>query len=349
MAPERHHWRVRCHAVLTVPVVGSSSEVDRKNHGANTVQLPIRVLSFELERNDHFTADSLHLSAEWRDANLDPRFLKNATVQFWAGVADDDGNWTPNGDNLRFVGIMKHCSRKLVEGGMRLEFEFHDYTTLFLAQKPYASNGIPHFNATLKDAWSRICDHVGHWDIESGKMVSNVEQLRGSLVSAIGDATLDRIIGEGVPQRIRDFGRLPVRHGDSAWDVWTRCCFCLGLITYIDLDRVVVTDSTELFAIGNAPVLMFGRNILEADEVVDTNVSNKGVGLVSYDVMTGRTIEAYYPQPGDVRIKHETFGGNQTGQRKAIKRLRAGRFVRCLRVPWRDRSRDPVEARRACV
>lgn len=305
MPDRRHYWQVRCHAVLTVPLLGLTSEQDKAAHGANAIDLPVRVKSFTLERNDHFTADTLHISAEYQDANVDPRFLKHATIQFWAGVADEDGNWSPDDSNFRFIGIVKHVNRKTQEGGLTVEIEAHDYTSMFLAQKPYASNGLPHFNSSLKDAWARICEHVGFWDISTGKMTSNVEALKTSLVcpeDAGGDTTLSRIIGEGIPARIRDFGRIPHKNGDSAWDVWTRCCFCLGLITFFDKDKVVVTTSTEHFAIDDAPSLIYGENILDADEVVDTGVTNKGIGLVSYDVTTGKTIEAYYPAPGDVRI-----------------------------------------------
>jgi hypothetical protein len=296
-----YHWQVRSHCVLTVPILGQTSAQDTANHGSESVELPVRVKSFTLERNDHFTADTLHISAEYQDANVDPRFLKHATIQFWAGLADEDGNWSPNDSNFRFIGIVKHVSRKTQEGGLTVEIEAHDYTTLFLAQKPYASNGLPHLNSTLSDAWIRICEHVGFWDIDSGKMVSNVEALK-TAIEYRGGVDGSRIIGAGVPKRIRDFGRIPHKNGDSAWDVWTRCCFCLGLITFFDKDKVVVTTSTEHFSVEEAPALIYGINILEADEVVDTSVTNKGIGLVSYDVMTGKTIEAYYPQPGDVRI-----------------------------------------------
>lgn len=300
--PEKwKHYRIRSHAVLTAPLLGLTSVQDEQNHGKESVNIPVRVKSFTLNRNDHFTADTLHISVEYSDLNIDPRFLKNATIQFWAGLADEDNQWSPNEDNFRFIGVVKHINRKSVEDGLTVDIEAHDYTSFFLAQKPYASNGLPHFNATLSDAWVLICEHVGFWDINTGKMVSNVEALK-TAIEYRGGVDGSRIIGEGIPTRIREFGRIPHKHGDSAWDVWTRCCFCLGLITFFDKDKVIVTTSTEHFKADNAPSLIYGENILEADEVVDTNITNKGIGLVSYDVTTGKTIEAYYPPPGDVRI-----------------------------------------------
>lgn len=295
------HYRVRCHAVLTVPILGLTSEQDKANHGKESVNLPVRVRSFTLERNDHYTADTLHITAEHQDANIDPRFLKNATIQFWAGLADEDDFWEPNDSNYRFIGVVKNVTRKSQDKGLTVEIEAHDYTSIFLAQKPYPSNGYPHFNSTLSDAWIRICEHTGFWDISSGKMVSNVEALK-TAIEYRGGVDGSRIVGEGVPERIRDFGRVPKKNGETAWDVWCRICFCLGLITFFEQDKVVVTTSTEHFAIDVAPSLVYGRNVFEASEVVDTGVTNKGIGLVSYDVMTGQTIEAYYPPPGDVRI-----------------------------------------------
>lgn len=306
---DQKYWRVRSYAVLTVPLLGNSSKTDEANHGKESVELPVRVSSFQLERNDHFTADSLKLTVAYRDAGVDPRYLKNATIRFWAGIADDDGNWSPNDSNFRFIGIVKHANRHHSEGSFNVEIEAHDYTSMFLAQKPYASNGYPHLNQTLGDAWNEICQHVGFWSITTGKMISNVggPDATGKFAPTIalefrGGVDGSRIIGEGVPERIREFGRLPKKSGENAWDVWSRCCFCLGLITFMDGDKCVVTTSTEHFAIGDAPVLLLGENVFEADEVCDTAVSNKGIGLVSYDVTTGKTIEEYYPEPGDVRI-----------------------------------------------
>lgn len=294
-------YRPSCHAVLTVPMLGSSSEKDRQIRGTDAINVPIRIVSFDLEKNDHLTADSLNISAEYNDLNMDPRYLKNATIQFWAGQADDSGVFIPDGNNLRFVGVLKHAKRKTIEDGLVMDMEFHDYTSLFLAQKPYPSNGIPTYNSTLSEAWQRICDHTGFWDVDTGKMVSNVEALKDALVFR-GGIDGSRRISDGVPKRLADYGKLSIKHGDSAWDVWQRCVFSLGLISFIDKDKVIVTTSTEYFAASDAPRLIYGQNILECDEVVDTNISNRGIGLVSYDVTTGKTIEAFYPLPGDVRI-----------------------------------------------
>lgn len=301
MADKRKYWSIRAHAVLTVPLLGLTSREDESNHGRETVDLPVRVRAFTLERNDHFTADSLRITVDHNDAGVDPRFLKNATLQFWAGTADEDGNWEPRDSNYRFIGVVKHVNRKMEEGGLAVEIEAHDYTSLYLAQKPYASNGYPHLNCTLADAWVQVCDHVGFWDISTGKMVSNVEAMKTRLVFR-GGVDGSRIIGEGVPERVRNFGRLPRKNGETAWDVWSRCCFCLGLITFFDKDQIIITTSTEHFSVETAPALILGENILDCDEVVDTAVTNKGVGLVSYDTETGNTIEAYYPPPGDVRV-----------------------------------------------
>ena len=297
-----NYWQIRTKCVLTLPLLGLTSNEDEQNHGKESVDLEVRVKSFTLTRNDHFTADTLMISAEWQDINIDPRYVKNGTIQFYAGLADADGNWQADDKNYRFIGIVKTVHRKSQEGGLAVEIEAHDYTSMFLAQKPYASDGYPTFNDTLQAAWIRICEHTGFWDNSTGKMISNVEALKNS-IEARGGVNLSLTVGtEGLPQRIKEFGRVPHKSGDTAWDVWTRTCFCRGLITFIDKDKVVITTTTEHFSPTDAPSLIYGVNVIDCDEVCDTSVSNKGIGLVSYDVTTGKTIEAFYPRAGDTRI-----------------------------------------------
>lgn len=294
-------YRPRVHCVLTVPILGSSSEKDRQARGTQTIDIPVRVNHITLERNDHLMADECTIIAEYQDLNLDPRFLKHCTAQVWIG---DQGNsllWTPTRDDYRFIGICIKANRKTSESGLVVELSLRDYTTLFLAQKPYPTSQAPTYNSSLREAWRRICDHTGYWDVDTGKIVSNVEALREQLV-ARGDVDLDAQIKAAVPERLAKYGKLTPKHGDSAWDVWQRCVMSLGLISYIDKDQCIVTTSTELFTATDAPVMLYGLNILECDESVDTQINNKGINLVSYDHTTGKTIEAFYPQPGDARI-----------------------------------------------
>ncbi len=77
----------------------------------------------------------------------------------------------------------------------------------------------------------------------------------------------------------------------------------LGLVSYIQGDECFVMTTTEHYRLGESPRLIYGENILEFEENSNTHITGKGVMLKSFDHLTGRTIEAVYPLPGDDRLK----------------------------------------------
>jgi len=287
------YYRPRMACQLHVPVFGGGAE--------ETVTLPIRVRRAELELNDHNHADTLSISAEWRDAGVDPRLLKNATCEFWMGDAGESGRFQTADENLRFLGVMQKPKRVAKEGsGFQVELEFHDYTAFFLDQKPFPTAGVPIYSDTLADAWRQICDHTGPLD-EEGKIRSSVEILRDAIVFQ-GGARSDVALGSAVASRFGTFDRVPVKPQSDAWAVWQQCVGMMGLISFIDRDKCIVTTSTEYYTAATAPKMIWGKNILDAEETANAKFSDKGVALTSFDPVSGTTYEAFYPPPGDDRI-----------------------------------------------
>jgi hypothetical protein len=294
-------YRPRARVILTLQVPPRTGDDAQKAHDAPTIDIEVRCRLVEIERNSHLQADTARIEAEYNDLNIDPRLLRHATAQIWMGNSGED-DWEPEKEHLRFIGVAVSASRKTVEGGLCVEMKFEDYTSMFLAQKPFSPDGVPSYSQTLKEAWARICKHVGYWDVSTEEVVSNVEALSDAIIGLGDGVDLFEPIGRSVPARLAAYGKLTPKAGDSAWDVWQRCCMSLGLISYIDRDQCVVTSSSELFKEKDAPVFLYGRNILECDEQVDTKSNQRGVLLYSYDHDSGKIIEAFYPPPGDPRI-----------------------------------------------
>lgn len=292
-------YRPRMACRLHVPALGGDPRA--------TVTLPIRVRQASLELNDHNHADTLHIVADWRDAGVDPRLIKNATCEFWMGNADDRGTFTPNSDNFRFVGVMKSPRRVAKEGsGFQVELEFHDYTTIFLEQKPFPTAGVPSYKDTIADAWKKVCDHTGPQD-EDGKVISLVTDLRDA-IDFRGGARGDLLLGTAVAQRFAKLSSVAVKEKGDSWAVWQQCIGMMGLISFIDRDHCVVTTSTEYYTVDTAPRFIWGHNVLDAQEQTNANFSDKGVALTSFDPITGTTIEAFFPPPGDKRIRRKRIG-----------------------------------------
>lgn len=311
-----HVYRPRVACQIHVPALVGDSD--------STVTLDIRTRRVSLEYNDHNHADTASISAEWRDAGVDPRFLKNATCEIWLGNADESGSFTPGEKNLRFVGVMTRPRRIAREGsGFQVDLEFHDYTALFLEQKPFPTKGLPSFRDTLLDAWQKICDHTGHLDDDGETTLSSVKVLRDR-IEFRGDVDPNLVIGRAVAERFARLTSVPAKANSDAWSVWQQCVGMLGLIAFIDRDRCVVTTSTEHYAPEEAPKLVWGLNILELEEETNARYSDKGVALTSFDTISGTTYEAFYPSPGDKRIRRKRVAAKK--RRAAARTIESERY-----------------------
>jgi len=296
-------YRPRMTAVLEVPTFGSTRMKDEQAAGTETTLVPVEVKAATWERNDHLTADTLVLEVEWMDAGIDPRFLKNATVDFWLGdIRSQDTLQTAK--HHRFKGVCTKARRQLrSDHGADVVLEFSDYTSLFLANKPLPVDGVPSYDQTLQEAWERICDFTGWYDENAPNGVhSNVKNLRDRL--RFKDFSLASAkLGDVVPGRFSKAGvKLSIKNDDNSWGVWQYCMGILGLISYIDGDECIVASTTEFWSRSTAPRFIWGKNIIDLNEQINTSISNKGIRLVSYSTLENKVLEAFYPPPGDKRI-----------------------------------------------
>ncbi|WP_438029026.1 hypothetical protein [Sorangium sp. So ce233] len=253
---------------------------------------PTRV---RLELNDHNHADALDVDLDLVGSGVDPRWIAGATCALYVVSADDFDLWEPRDDNLRFVGRAVKVSRALRAETLSVEMTFHDYTSFFLLAKPVATDGIPLYADTLQDAWARLCAAIpiGGIDPVAGKGRSGVDALKDNL-AFVGLSAPGPVIGTAVAQRFRKLGKVPVKPGVDAWAVWQQVVGMMGLISYFELDRCIVTTATDLFTFGNAPQIVYGKNLLDMNETRNNDRGLRGVGITSYDPLTGTSLEAIY-------------------------------------------------------
>lgn len=287
---------IRTHKIQTVLQL----DVPKGQSRTEFVVLHPRVIEAKWSRNHHLMADELTVSIGWKEGGVDPRTIKNARCAFW--MWDANAEDFESDKHLRFAGICTKHSRKLHENGWVVEMTFHDYTTLFLNNKPLKTSGMPEYSDTLGVIWEKICDNTGWQDPANDKIVSSVGALKNNLIFMNPDLR-GRTLGELVNKRMHAIAKPTPKHGASSWDVWQYCCAALGLVSYIDGDKCIVTDTTEHFGKANAPRAIYGQNIHSLEETTDATMSNKGVLLKSLDPVTFRVLEAFYPPPGDERIK----------------------------------------------
>lgn len=268
------------------------------------VVLHPRVIEAKWTRNNHLIADELTVTIGWKEGGVDPRTVKNARCGFW--MWDSNREDFDREKHLRFTGIGKKVHRRLSDQGWVVDITFHDYTTLFINNKPMKSSGMPSYSDTLRQIWERICDNTGWQDPNTDRIISSVAALKPNLIFKDELAIKgweERTLGEIVPKRFHAIAKPQPKSGASSWDVWQWCVCCLGLISYIDRDTCVITDTTEHYSAEDAALAIYGDNIHSLEESVDTDITLKGILLKSFDPLTGRVLEAFYPPPGDERLK----------------------------------------------
>lgn len=264
------------------------------------VQIAPRVLRAKWTKNDHRHADQLLVTVGYRECGVEPRLLIDARCAFWLW---DDATEAFDQEAYRFVGICKKARRKMGQEFL-IELEFDDYTSLFLDAHPGPA-AVPEWTDTLATAWQKLCDNTGWMDPAEGKVKSSVAGLRDTIVFEPPELG-NRILGETVPPRLHAITKPSPKADSDAWGIWLGCVESLGLMTYIDRDRCIVTTVDDHYDLDRAPQFYWGgrhANIAEVEEDVDTKVVRKGVCLRSFDALGGRLIEAFYPPPGDARIK----------------------------------------------
>lgn len=302
------YYYPRMHAVLTVPLFGSSRAQAEQAKGADAVTIPVVVRSAHLCLNNHNLADTLDITFEWQDAGIDPRLIKNATIDFWMGDAGPEGSDIVSPENWRFSGIATKVQRSAKgDEGIVIEMSFQDYTCFFIRAKPFPASGIPTYRDTLRSSWSKICDHTGWWqpeegatDPKRGKIISSVASFKDKL-RTVGDIDLDKPFKGFVPSR---FEHSPVGRKDTSdgWSIWQNVVGMHGLISYIDRDECIIATTTEHFGAKKTPRLVWGKNIMSIEETASSDLEHKGVAITSYSPTAKRIIEVFYPPFGDPRI-----------------------------------------------
>lgn len=308
-------YRPRWAATLTVPDEAAPRQrvLDTTNRNPNapkhyttkaakTYDFDLQVASGVWTQNDHNRADELELDCDWQSIGLDPRMVRNATVEFHMGNADELGNWAPTTGGwrtgrdkrgtLRFVGNVVEAERSSGEGDpYKITLRAYDYTDLFLRAKPFGTSGIPNMDSDLGDAWRRIVSQTPGANVLRDQLVS---------IGLEGWPNLK----EAVPARLAA-GQLPVGTNTDAWAVWQKCMELTGLMSFIQLDRCVVTTTDGYYRNTDPVELMWGRDLYSVKERRNSDAFDSGVGLISFDPVSGRSVDATWPSPKDKRLKNK--------------------------------------------
>ncbi len=113
----------------------------------------------------------------------------------------------------------------------------------------------------------------------------------------------------------------------DAWAaIWQQCVGMCGLISFIRKDQCIVTTATDYYTSANPPRLIWGQNILRISEERDTRTAGAGVGITSFDPLTGTALEALWPPVGDASIRRKRLSAKKAGSPDAVRQSEAREY-----------------------
>jgi hypothetical protein len=288
-------------ATLTVPILGTAAQRAKQERSNETTTLQLPLIDCEVENNNFQQADSCTVTLDWRDTTLDTRALDDGVLTVYMGFADDNDRWTPTELDVVFIGHVRNPERELGDDSPGiLRIEAIDYTGLFLEAKPFGSSGIPLYTDTFRQAWRRICSQT-----------PGAEKLADRLIPRGGDVNLDVKLGDAVSERFAKLARVPTNPDTDAWSVWLQCVGSLGCISEIELDACIVTTATDLYTEVDPPVLAWGRNLTRLSESRQNVDIKGGVCISTFDPLTGKAIEVFYPPVGSKELQRKTIAATK--------------------------------------
>jgi len=336
----------RCQATLTI-CGGGDSPNDRiaAQTNENAIVLDVRPTKVRLTSNSINEADECELTIPYDQVGMDPRYMRDCEVAVYLADADPSQNFSGSFANQRFLGMAKDVSRVFNETEKTVTIKAQDYTCLFLEMKNYPKSQIPALSLTLPQAWALICNNTGYVNIPTDGskpfVTSSVPNLIDKIeywdddgnVVPLSESKISSVtLGSAMSKRAARLGKVQLHHEADAWALWKSCCDQMGLITFIRMDRCVVTTATDFYTKDDPPVFIYGLNVKTLKESHDLgSLSSKLVCVRSYDPLLGTSLEALFPQEGSsLAAKRPRLGASA---KKATKVLSTQEYE-CFDLPF---------------
>jgi hypothetical protein len=238
---------------------------DTTNFQAQKVYtIPVQCKRAQVAINSYTEADTFEIEVDYKAFPLDPRTIRSCQVSIhMENMESLEKKLTPGEDNTVFLGFADEDEMTFSDTARTVRLKGRDYTGIFTDAK-WPGKLLP---------VQKPLDAV-------------VAELISRLKSA-GDITVDNRTGQLVlpvlAKYYPDFGVLSGQrnggHRETYWDVIQDIVSHAGLIAYIELDKLVITQPRTLYDPTKSVQFLYGENIKDLT-ITRKLAKQKGINIV---------------------------------------------------------------------
>ena len=279
----------------------------------------VQPISCNVRKNSYSEADIFQVQMRFEDFPFDPRLIRSMLVSvsiFDLKKLKDQSNFDLNQvrEKAIILGFVDTQSIELDASGRTISFEGRDYTSIFIETK--------FDNANLADAEGKRRRKIAL----SRPLKAIIEDLMKNVPGSGGITIEDRTNGAVTNaeaatgggydlvtgKKSTDGQFLYVQKNETYWDVIQSLCEEIGVICYIELDKLVLTNPRilyhgESFSSKQAVPFIYGRNISRLS--FHKNLARKkrfNLVLRSWNLKTNVPVEVSIPRDATEAWARET-------------------------------------------
>lgn len=272
------------------------------NLAKNIFKITTLAKRVSVEINDYTTADKFNLELDYDSFPFDPRSIRACgvviAIEDMQGLLNADG--TPKKisitkDNVCFAGFADEESISFDDNSRTVKLEGRDFTSLLIDRKFYEGN------ISLDKSVDKVIK----------KLLSQLEETKDLNVEFRGLKEFPTL-ANFYSDKTNLSGKKNVKKDQTYWEVIQSIVADAGLIAFMEIDTLVITQPRVLYDKSKAAKFVYGQN-LKSLEFSRKLGRKKGFNLVvrCLDIEKKTVIEARIPKEATAEWSKETGISNQ--------------------------------------
>jgi len=254
-------------------------------------ELPILARNVTVNINDYSHADTFELEVEYKHFPFDPRAIRACGVTVFMDnmgkLYDPDNSMrqvAPKRENAVFMGFADEESIHFDDTHRTVKLEGRDFTGLLVDRK------YPHGTVNVEKPLDQVL-----MEILSGLPETKELVLDNRVVLLPGERL--PVLSKFWSERDKLSGRVNVPANKTYWDVIQDVVGRAGLIAYMELDKLVLSQPRVLYDKGRPAVFVYGRNLKSLEfkrkvgRMKNFNVAVRSLNVASKEVLLAKIPE----------------------------------------------------------